>query len=190
MPQPSILIKKYENRRLYDATNSRYVNLEEVAQFIRDGHEVRVVDAVSDKDITRLILTQVIIEDAKTRDSSLPLDLLRQMIMTSGRASQETAMRYMKAMVDLYQDTYRAMSPAVNPFGMFGPGFTGSGVAGKGRPGSVSSPSEQPATSAPPETEDVGELKQRVADLERLVSSLSPRKPAQHRRKSPSRKAH
>ena len=88
MPPKAILIKKYENRRLYDATNSRYVNLEDVAEMLKKGHDVRVVDAASGKDITRLILTQIIIEDAKTPDSTFPLDLLRQMIITSGRASQ------------------------------------------------------------------------------------------------------
>ena len=115
MPQKTILIKKYENRRLYDATNSRYVNLEEVAGFLKNGHDVRVVDVVTGKDITRLILTQIIIEDARTPDSTFPVDVLRQMIAASGRASQESALRYMKAMLDMYQDTYRAIPPAVNP---------------------------------------------------------------------------
>jgi polyhydroxyalkanoate synthesis repressor PhaR len=179
------LIRKYENRRLYDVTNSRYVNLDEVAQLLRDGHDVRVVDAASGKDITRLILTQIIIEDAKTPDSTFPLDLLRQMILTSGRASQETALRYMRAMLDLYQDTYRAMSPAVNPFGIFHQGFTSPGVASQEGPSSAPPSGERPGGS---ETE-AETLKQRVADLEKLVFSLKPRKPAQSKkrsRKSPS----
>lgn len=176
MPPKNILIRKYENRRLYDVTNSRYVNLEEVAQMLRDGHDLRVVDAASGKDITRLILTQIIIEDAKTPDSSFPLDLLRQMIITSGRASQESALSYMKAMIDLYRDTYRAISPAVNPFGIFRPGF-----AGQDQPESAPSFSDAPATNPPPKTEDVDQLKQRVADLERLVSSLTPRNPDRRR---------
>ena len=109
MAQRTILIKKYENRRLYDATNSRYVNLEEVAQMLQKGDEVRVVDATTGEDITRLILTQIIVEDAKGPDSKFPLDILRQMVVASGRASQETALRYMKAMLDIYQNSYRAM---------------------------------------------------------------------------------
>jgi len=184
MPPKSILIKKYENRRLYDVTNSCYINLDEVARLLRDGHDVCVVDAASGKDITRLILTQIIIEDAKTPDSTLPLDLLRQMIVTSGRASQETALGYMKAMFDLYQDTYRAMSPAVNPFGMFRPGF-GPGYAGQAQSGTA--PGDASAQNAPPETEGVGALKQRVADLERMISSFAEQKPAKRKaaRKKP-----
>src|SRR6185312_14019551 len=119
MPQKTVLIKKYENRRLYDATNSRYVNLEDVAQILKDGDDVRVVDAATGNDITRLILTQIIVEDAKTPNSAFPLDLLRQMIISSGRVSQETALRYMKTMLDIYQDSYRAISPAMNPFSFF-----------------------------------------------------------------------
>jgi polyhydroxyalkanoate synthesis repressor PhaR len=178
MPPKAILIKKYENRRLYDATNSRYVNLEDVAEMLKKGHDVRVVDAASGKDITRLILTQIIIEDAKTPDSTFPLDLLRQMIVTSGRASQETALRYMKTMLDIYQDTYRAMSPAVNPFGVFrGAG----GEAGPNR-GEPVQPVSYSSAEAEPETEEVGGLRRRVADLERLVASLAPGKPSPRKR--------
>ncbi len=173
MAQKTVLIKKYENRRLYDATNSRYVNLEDVAEILKKGHDVRVVDAASGKDITRLILTQIIIEDAKTPDSAFPLDLLRQMIITSGRASQETALRYMKAMLDIYQDTYRAMSPAVNPFAVFRQGSGTGASPTRGEPDPA--PSHSVADSEP-ETEDVGELKRRVADLEKLVASLTPGK--------------
>lgn len=175
-PDP-ILIKKYENRRLYDVTNSRYVNLEDVAQILKAGQDVRVIDAASGQDITRLILTQIIVEDAKTPDSAFPLDLLRQMIISSGRASQETALRYMKTMFDIYQETYRAMSPAVSPFGFFRPGAA---VPSSGpeppanRGGEPLVPSSAAAHVSP--AAQVDELKQRVADLERLVASAGPRK--------------
>lgn len=184
MRPKAILIKKYENRRLYDVTNSRYVNLEEVAQLLRNGCEVSVVDASSGKDITRLILTQIIIEDAKTPDSTFPLDLLRQMIIASGRASQETALHYMKAMLDLYQNTYRAMSPAVNPFGMFRPGFTDYPAAARDDSTSVTAADEVSTTKSP---EEADELRQRVADLERLVSSLKPEKRRPRGRKAGSK---
>ena len=167
MPTKSILIKKYENRRLYDATNSRYVNLEEVAAFVRRGNEVRVIDAASGEDITRVILTQIIAEGAKTPDSSFPLDILRQMVIASGRASQESALRYTKAMLDLYQTTYRAMAPALNPFE-----FMQEPIDGK----QAESPtaSEVPiGRSALRETEEVNRLKEKVEELERLVTSLA-----------------
>lgn len=166
MSAKTILIKKYENRRLYDATNSRYVNLEEVAQFVQRGYDVRVVDVATGEDITRLILTQIIAEGAKTPDSGFPLDILRQMVIASGRASQESALRYTKAMLDLYQSTYRAMSPALNPFDFMQ------------NPGGATAPSAEAVSSESArdngrELDEVNRLKDRVAELEKLVSSLA-----------------
>jgi polyhydroxyalkanoate synthesis repressor PhaR len=114
-PQP-LIIKKYENRRLYNTLTSQYINQDQVAQLVRDGRDVRVVDATTGEDVTRLILAQIVVEDAKTPDSIFPLDVLRHMILASGRATQENALRYMKGMMDMYQNAYRALPPAVNPF--------------------------------------------------------------------------
>src|SRR6476646_6332946 len=116
MKRKSILIKKYENRRLYDSTNSQYVNLDQVAKMMQSGDDVRVVDVTSGEDITSLILTQIIVEDAKTLDSNFPLDVLRQMVIASGKASQESALKYMKAVMDISQNAYRAMAPPFSPF--------------------------------------------------------------------------
>jgi len=167
MAQKTVVIKKYENRRLYDTTNSRYVNLEDVALLLQRGTDVQVIDASSGEDITRLILTQIIVEDAKTPESSFPLDLLRQMVVASGRASQESALQYMKAMLDIYQNAYRAMPNPLNPFDFMQNARTsgeekpdnGKRSAGAGKP------SEQP--------ENVEELRNRLAELEKLVSKLA-----------------
>lgn len=172
MAEKSILIKKYENRRLYDATNSRYVNLEEVAAFVQRGYDVRVVDAASGEDITRVILTQIIAEGAKTPDSSFPLDILRQMVIASGRASQESAVRYTKAMLDLYQSTYRAMAPALNPFE-----FLQNAPAPEPGARPVSNVTGESASRAVGATgrdgEEMNRLKERLAELEKLVTSLT-----------------
>src|SRR5579872_548455 len=104
MAQKTVVIKKYENRRPYDSTDSRYVNLEEVAQMLQRGQDIRVVDAATGEDITRLILTQIIVENAKAPDSAFPLDVLRQMVVASGRATQETTLKYTKAVLDMYQN--------------------------------------------------------------------------------------
>ncbi len=178
MPAKSILIKKYENRRLYDATNSRYINLEEVAALVQRGYDVRVVDAASGEDITRVILTQIIAEGAKTPNSSFPLDILRQMVIASGRASQESAIGYMKAMLDLYKSTYRAITPALNPFDF---------VQNASEPASptVNERDDDATGVAGAHGSDNGELKRlkdRLAELEKQMASLSPRA-------TPSRKA-
>ncbi|HZQ96032.1 MAG TPA: polyhydroxyalkanoate synthesis regulator DNA-binding domain-containing protein [Candidatus Sulfotelmatobacter sp.] len=98
-----ILIKKYGNRRLYDTTGSRYVNLEDLAAHIRAGREVRVVDAKTGQDLTRVVLTQIITEDAKGKPTGLPLELLRQLIVASDEVRQEFLMWYLKSAFDTYQ---------------------------------------------------------------------------------------
>jgi polyhydroxyalkanoate synthesis repressor PhaR len=189
MASQSVLIKKYENRRLYDATNSRYVNLEEVAQFVQQGYDVQVIDAASGEDITRLILTQIIAEGAKTADSNFPLDILRQMVIASGRASQESAIRYTKAMLDLYQSTYRAMVPTINPFD-----FLQNPVAGAAAP--QPAPAEGIGINGVAEAggDQVAQLNARLAELEKAISSLhtkgaSRRPAAKAARKKTTRKA-
>jgi polyhydroxyalkanoate synthesis repressor PhaR len=163
MPPRTVVIKKYENRRLYDTTNSRYVNLEDVAELLHRGDEVRVVDVATGDDITRLILTQIIVENAKEPKSSFSLDFLRQMVIASGRASQEGAIKYMKAMMDIYQNTYRAMTPPVNPF-EYMPGFA------PARPQPIPPADPIPAPPASIEAREVDELKRRLAELENLVT--------------------
>ena len=174
MAQKTVVIRKYENRRLYDTTNSRYVNLEEVAQLLQQGNDVQVIDASSGEDITRLILTQIIVEDAKTPESTFPLDLLRQMVVASGRASQESALQYMKAMLDVYQNAYRAMPNPLNPFDFMQSARAGAEEkpdSGK-RTANAGKPAGQP-NAKPAETESVKELRSRLAELEKLVSKLS-----------------
>src|SRR6202795_2723133 len=101
-PSP-ILIKKYGNRRLYDSSNSKYVNLEDIAAFIREGRDVKVVDAKTGQDLTRVTLTQIITEDAKEKQTGLPLELLRQLIVASDEVRQEFVMWYLKSAFDTYQ---------------------------------------------------------------------------------------
>lgn len=80
------MIKKYPNRRLYDTSSGRYVNLDDVAILIRQGVDVQVVDARSGEDLTRVVLTQIIVEDVKGQPASLPLELLRQLVIATDRA--------------------------------------------------------------------------------------------------------
>jgi polyhydroxyalkanoate synthesis repressor PhaR len=172
----AVLIKKYENRRLYDTTNSRYVNLDEVAQMLQRGEDVQVVDAATGEDITRLILTQIIVEDAKTTDSNFPLDVLRQMVIASGRAGQEGTLKYMKSILDFYQNTYRAMTPQVNPFDFMSGQAAEQHSSAKSAATNPSAEASHPKPRAATEPDEVAEMKRRLAELEGLVSRLAPKK--------------
>jgi polyhydroxyalkanoate synthesis repressor PhaR len=105
----SVVIKKYGNRRLYDTAASRYVNLDDIARFIREGKEVKVVDAKSGRDLTRVVLTQIITEDAKDKPTGLPLELLRQLIIASDEVRQEFVMWYLKSAFDTYEKVQDAV---------------------------------------------------------------------------------
>lgn len=109
MAERKVVIKKYENRRLYDTSASRYVNLDDVARMVRDGVEVQVLDARSGEDLTRVILTQVIMEDAKGHESGLPLDLLRKLIVASDRATHDFLNWYLTTVTDVYQKAQSAL---------------------------------------------------------------------------------
>ncbi len=104
-----VVIKKYGNRRLYDTEGSRYVNLDDIARLIREGKEVKVVDAKTGQDLTRVILTQIITEDAKDKPTGLPLELLRQLIIASDEVRQEFVMWYLKSAFDTYQKVQDAV---------------------------------------------------------------------------------
>jgi len=190
MDRKTVIIKKYENRRLYDTTNSRYINQDEVAQMVRDGHDVQVVDAATGEDLTRLVLTQIIVEQAKAPDSAFPLDILRQMVVASGKATQETTLKYMKALLDMYQNAYRVMAPPLSPFEFIPRPLAPREVAPEAPP--VSRPPETPRESRTPRRKKdkpaaVGELKRRVEELESLVSKLGAGK-ASRKRKAASRR--
>jgi len=78
-----ILIKKYANRRLYDTRQSRYITLDELAQIVRGGTDVSVVDAKSGGDLTRQVLIQVLLEEQDRLDM-LPPELLHHVIRVQG----------------------------------------------------------------------------------------------------------
>ena len=98
----TVVIKKYGNRRLYDTSASRYINLDDIAQMVRNGKDVRVVDAKSGDDLTRVVLAQIIMEDTKDRPG-LPLELLRQLIVATDHVGREFVMWYLKSAFDAYE---------------------------------------------------------------------------------------
>jgi len=74
------IIKRYQNRKLYDTDASCYVTLDEIAEMIQQGEEVSVVDNRNQKDITALTLTQIIFEKQKKSETPVPVATLRHII--------------------------------------------------------------------------------------------------------------
>ena len=102
------VIRKYGNRRLYDTSSKRYVNLDEIAQMIRAGDEIQVTDAKTGEDLTRGILTQIIVEDAKIRDRGLPLEILRELIVLGDKARNDLFMWSLRTAFDTYRRAQHA----------------------------------------------------------------------------------
>jgi polyhydroxyalkanoate synthesis repressor PhaR len=75
------VVKRYANRKLYDTQRSRYVTLEQIAEMIRGGEDVKIVDNNSKEDLTAITLTQIIFEEEK-KQSFLPLSALRNIIQS------------------------------------------------------------------------------------------------------------
>lgn len=80
---PIKLIKRYTNRKLYDTVESRYVTLDEIAEMVKAGAEVQIVDNRTKEDLTSVTMAQIIFEEEK-KTSKMPLPMLREIIRTGG----------------------------------------------------------------------------------------------------------
>src|SRR5262249_21056849 len=87
------VIKRYANRKLYDTQRSRYVTLDQIADMIRSGEDVKIVDNNSKEDLTSITLAQIIFEEEKKQKSFLPLSAMRNIIQSGGEAIQEAGAR-------------------------------------------------------------------------------------------------
>ena len=85
----TVIIKRYQNRKLYDTQNSTYVTLEDIGNMIRRGDDVRVIDNKNKEDLTSVTLTQIIFEEEKRNKSLLPLSTLKNIIRNGGDAIKE-----------------------------------------------------------------------------------------------------
>jgi polyhydroxyalkanoate synthesis repressor PhaR len=79
-----LIIKRYPNRKLYDTCAKRYITLDGIAELIRRGEEVQVIDNATGEDLTALTLTQIILEQEKKRSGFLPRSVLAGLIQSSG----------------------------------------------------------------------------------------------------------
>ena len=77
-------IKRYSNRKLYDTEASEYVSLSDIAELVRSGETVKVVDNATGDDLTAQTLTQIILEEGKDGHHLIPSDLLHQLLRRSG----------------------------------------------------------------------------------------------------------
>ncbi len=158
MDEP-ILIKRYANRKLYDQSRSRYVTLEELEELIRQGRQIRVVDAVSGDDLTAQTLAQIILENQRERRSALPASFLHQLIK-HGETWQEFVQQSFQASLSGLVASQREAERVLREWGM--------------RAGWWPAASPGPAAE-PAKGEELDELRAEVAALKARLRDLEGR---------------
>jgi len=189
-----LLIKKYGNRRLYDTESSRYITLEDLAEIVKTGRDVRVVDAKTDKDLTKSVLLQIIADREKDHDL-LPVSFLRKMIELSDQAVRDSLHRYLRVSLDAFltaqkefEERYKSfagnfMAPMGGMSSMFWPsifgreGFVPPAAAGSPAP---AAPAEEPShdrAGADRSTEEqLRALQEQMAALQQMLGKPKTKK--------------
>ncbi len=120
-----VVVKKYANRRLYNTESSSYITLDNLAELIRGGRDFVVYDAKTGEDITRGVLTQIIVEEESKGRAMLPTAFLRQLIGLYGDSMQGLVPRFLEQAMSSFAHQQEQMRVAMQqtmgslfPFGM------------------------------------------------------------------------
>jgi polyhydroxyalkanoate synthesis repressor PhaR len=97
-----VLLKKYANRRLYDTNQSAYVTLSEVADMVKQGKIIKVVDAKTKENVTAFILTQILLEEARKKNALLPVPVLHLLIRYGDNLLGEFFEKYLQQTIRNY----------------------------------------------------------------------------------------
>jgi polyhydroxyalkanoate synthesis repressor PhaR len=112
-----VIIKKYANRRLYNTETSSYITLDHIAQMTREGRHFQVFDARTGEDITRSVLTQIVMEEEAGGQTMLPVNFLRQIISMYGDSMQSMVPHYLEAsMAAFAENQTKFRDAALKPF--------------------------------------------------------------------------
>lgn len=113
-PGEPTIIKKYANRRLYDTGRSSYVTLDDLCEMVQEGHDFVVQDAKSGEDLTRSVLTQIIVEQESRGQNLLPTNFLRQLIGFYGDSVQGMVPNYLEHTMDVFKKNQEQLSANIN----------------------------------------------------------------------------
>jgi len=187
-----VIIKKYANRRLYNTATSSYVTLDHLCRMVKEGAEFVVYDARSGEDITRQVLTQIIVEEEGKGQKLLPLAFLRQLIRLYDDSLQAFLPRYLEVSMDNFarhREEMRAymtkafggllplqpleemgqqnMAMIQRALNLFMPG------AGSGNGADASEAPAQPEPQAKPAGDEIEALKAQIDAMQRELERLA-----------------
>ena len=194
-----VRIKKYANRRLYNTATSSYVPLDYLAQMVREELDFTVEDAKTGEDITRSVLTQIIVEEESKGQNMLPINFLRQLISLYGDNLQFLVPRYLEQSMESFsrnQEQFRSYMKdsfgGMMPFGqleemskqnmnffeqamrMWNPFKAGMGMPGV--PGAMPGASPASAAAKPadaPSANEINDLRSQMSALQRQIEALT-----------------
>ena len=176
-PEKFLDIRKYPNRRYYDATHSRHLTLEEIRTLISEGFDIRVTDSKTGADITAQVLTQIILELDTPKIDSFPVALLLRMIRSNDLAVRDFVESYFnqafKAFSEYQNQLEERMRQMRQATGVFPPfeAWSQAAMAPFGVPFGMTptQPAAQAASTAGVESED---LRKTVAELQKQLAAV------------------
>jgi polyhydroxyalkanoate synthesis repressor PhaR len=192
---PPITIKKYANRRLYNTATSSYVTLDHLCQMVRTGQDFVVYDAKTGQDITRSVLTQIIVEEEAKGQNLLPISFLRQLIGMYGNSMQWMVPRYLECsmqsfaenqdrMRDYFTQSFGSMFPfntmeevGKQNMAMFEQAMRLFSPFGNVEPGKAGAPGEDNTgggQQSAANQKGLDELRQKLDDLQRQIAEIAP----------------
>jgi len=190
----NVVIKKYANRRLYNTATSSYVTLEDLRKMVQQDIEFCVIDAKTNEDLTRAVLTQIIVEEESRGQNLLPISFLRQIISMYEDNMRWTLPQYLETVMGWYgknqqelQKQFTSSVGSVLPPGieemqrgqmalfektmrMLNP------LAGGGVPGMPSAPAPKPQPKPRADQEEINGLRDQIAALQQAVENLALKK--------------
>jgi polyhydroxyalkanoate synthesis repressor PhaR len=177
----TVIIKKYANRRLYNTVSSSYITLEDLARMVRENVDFQVLDAKTGEDITRQILTQIIMdEEANGGQQMLPISFLRQLISMYGHSMQALMPPYLEASMANFFENQAKIREAFEKGLSLGP-FAAlhetnmammRAAADVFMPGLAKTKAEPPAPAADSRAE-IAELREQLAAMQKKLDELS-----------------
>jgi len=193
-------IRKYANRRFYDATRSKHITQEQIHQFIRNGHEVRVTDAKTREDITVRVLAQIILDMDEPKLAVFPVELLHRLIQSNETLMHDFVEKYFNQALMVFLESRKKFEEQLRSATGLGmePPQTWDWARMMETPflspfaTNVAHPSRAAAEGAPPANEHTKELERAVRDLQEHVQALQrkqTRRDGRSRKKTTRRRA-
>ncbi|WP_371226643.1 polyhydroxyalkanoate synthesis repressor PhaR [Roseovarius sp. 2305UL8-3] len=173
-----LLIKRYASRRLYNTETSDYVTLEDIAEFIRAGREVQIIDLKSGDDLTRQYLLQIIAEHESRGENVLPINVLTDLVRSYTNQAQSMVPDFLSASFEMLQNSQSKMMENMakaSPLGAM-PGMDAIRAQQeafmKAMTGGMAAMGTTPTSDAAPEAEQESEQEEGLDDIKKQLSEL------------------